>query len=311
MYNNYTCCVNKLTHAGGIVMNKCKICGKKFEEKRSLYLHVSVSYSKEKEEKHCPTYAYMAKYEGDKRLSKSNLKKMYFNDKQSTPMISEEMGVNKGMLIKTMHYYGFSLRSISEATINQIKRDGLWNKGKTKNDHPSIMKYAKAREGKNNPFYTAPGYEERYKKFVEMGKRGVNNFCANRNPKTTERRMSKILDDMKLSYVRNFSLNFDENGKIRWRLFDFLIENILLIEMNGNYFHANPRMYKKDDEIVIHSSKKKASDIWAYDAHKIKLGKDNGYKTITLWEDEFVDMTDKEVVDFIMSNLKQCIYIIR
>jgi hypothetical protein len=280
-------------------MYKCKICDKELKEKTSLYLHVSVCYGKERVEKHCPTYAYMAKYEGRKDLSKKNLVKMYFNDKKSTPMIAEELNVNKGMLIATMHYYGLKLRSTAEATKNMIKRDGLWNKGLTKYDHNSIMKYAKSRRGKNNPYYTAPNFEKRKKRNLEILKKAWKSFNSNRNPKSTEKRMSKILDAEQFSYNRNFSLSYYENGKTKWRLFDFLIENKLLIEMNGNYFHANPRMYGPDDEIVIHRSKRKAKDIWAYDDKKMKLGKDSGYKTLVLWEDEFVGMSDKEVVNLL------------
>ena len=285
-------------------MNKCEICGEKFEKRISLERHITSSYGKEKVRKHCPKYVYMARYEGKKEFSKDNLKKMYFVDGKSTPMIAEELKINKSILIKTMHYYGFKLRNTSEAAKNQMVRDGVWNKGLTKKDHPGVMKYAKSRMGKNNPFYTAPGYEKRYKKFIEMGKKGVKKFCANRNPKTTERRMAKILDGDKLCYVRNFSLNFYENGKTKWRLFDFLIENILLVEMNGNYFHANPRMYSEDDIIKIAKREIKAKDIWNYDAHKMKLGKNSGYNILVLWEDEFVGMTDKEVINIIKKEIK-------
>ena len=67
--------------------------------------------------------------------------------------------------------------------------------------------------------------------------------------------------------------------------------------MNGNYFHANPKMYKADDEIVIAKSKRKAIDIWEYDAKKMRLGVDGGYKTLVLWEADFVGMIDKEIID--------------
>jgi hypothetical protein len=275
-------------------MNKCKICGKEFKKRVSLERHVTSSYGKEKKKKHCPILVYKWKYEKDNRFSKKNLIKMYVKEKKSTPMIKEELQVNKKTLLDTMHYYGIKMRSVSEASVNQIERDGLWNKGLTKYDHPSIMSYAKQREGMNNPYYTAPNFEERKKRNLEILKKAWKSFNNNRNPKSTEKRMAKILDQNNIYYIRNFSLSYYENGKTKWRLFDFLVEGKLLIEMNGNYFHANPKFYNKDDEIVIHKSSRKAKGIWEYDAKKMKLGKDSGYKTIVLWEADFIGMSDKE-----------------
>lgn len=284
-------------------MYKCEICGKEFEKYLSLERHVSCSFGKERNKKHCPLGFYKWKYESDGRFSKDRLREMYFDDGMSTLMMADALQVNKGTLIHLMHFYGFKLRSSSQATKNQLRRDGLWNKGKTKYDHSSIMKYAKSRRGKSNPYYTAPGFEERRKRMIEVCRKAVRNSCRNRNPATTEKRMCKILDAQKLSYVRNFSLSYYDHGKAKWRLFDFLIENVLLVEMHGNYFHANPKFYDADDEIVISKSSRKAKDIWQYDAAKVELGKRRGYQVYVLWEDEFTAMTDKEVLTLIQEQI--------
>jgi hypothetical protein len=165
------------------------------------------------------------------------------------------------------------------------------------------MKYAKTRKGKDNPYYTAPGFEEREQKMLERNKKNCKKFCANRNPKTTEKRMSKILEEYGFYYLRNFSLSFYDKGKTKWRLFDFLVEGELLVEMQGNYFHANPKLYSEEDEIIIHRLKRKVKDIWEYDENKKKLGIDNGYKILVLWEDDFIAMSDKEVKQKIEENL--------
>jgi hypothetical protein len=285
-------------------MHKCKICGKEFEKRFSLEKHITILYGKEKIRKHCPLLVYKNKYENDYRFSKKNLKKMYLYDMKSTPMISSELGINKKTLLDTMDYYHIKKRNISEASRNQFKRDGIWNKGLTKFNNKSIMKYAKERLGKNNPFYTAPGFEERKRKFYESGSKGRMQFLANRNPASTEQRICKILDAFKFSYLRNFSLRFYENGKTKWRLFDFLIENMLLLETNGNYFHANPKMYKSNDVITISKRKLLAKDIWEYDSAKIDLGKNSGYSVLVLWENDMNNMMDVEILDIIKRELK-------
>ena len=289
--------------AGGIIMNKCKICGKEFNKRVSLERHITSSYGKEKKKNHCPILVYKWKYEKDDRFSKKNLIKMYVKEKKSTPMMSQELEVNKKTLLDTMHYYQIKMRNVSEASKNQIERDGLWNKGLTKYDHPAIMSYAKQREGLNNPFYTAPNFEKRKKRNLKILKKAWKSFNRNRNPKSTEKRMAKILDQNSIYYIRNFSLSYYENGKTKWRLFDFFVDGKLLVEMNGNYFHANPEFYDAKSEIIISSKKRKAKDIWDYDAKKMQLGIDSGYETLVFWEKDFVEMSDEEVKDRICKKL--------
>ncbi len=281
-------------------MNQCKICGKEFEKRISLEKHIGTSYGKEKQKKHVPLLVYMSIHEGRKGLSKKTLTKMYCKEMKSTPIISDELSVYKPSLLSAMHYYDIPLRNLSDATKNQIKRDGLWNKGKTKHDHPSVMQYAKSRRGKNNPYYTAPGFEERQRKNRERFLGIHRQQCHNRMPAKTEGRMVKILDSVKLQYLRNFYIKHPCGT---WRLYDFLVEGTIIIEMQGNYYHANPRMYSPDDQIVISKNKRKASDIWEYDADKERLARQMGYNHyLVVWEDEFCSMTDKEVLQLLKQN---------
>ena len=278
-------------------MCQCKVCGKEFQKRVSLDRHIGTSFGKEKIKIHCPLLEYMNIYEGRSEFSKQSLQFMYENQRKSTLMMSDELRIPKLTLLHIMHYYGIHMRDLSEATINQIARDGLWNKGKTKFNHPAIMSYAKAREGKNNPYYTAPGFPERHEKNIKRWReiQTRNNGAGRHDPKTTEMRMKAILDEAKIQYVRNFCLKF---GKT-WRLFDFLIEGKLIVEMNGNYYHANPRFYKRDDTIVIASKRKSAAAIWKHDREKARLARSFGYPYLVLWEDEFSAMSDASALTLI------------
>lgn len=247
-----------------------------------------------------PILAYMSEYEDKQEFSKKNLERMYITQKLSTPKISEQLGINKATLIRTIHYYGIRMRNISEATKNQLSRDGLWNKGKTKKDHPSIKRYADSRKGKNNPYYTAPGYEERRRKNKEHFKGIARNPSGSYFPKTTEVRMAKILGSQKIQYLPHFYVKY----KKTWRIFDFLVEGRLIIEMQGNYYHANPRRYSANDLIVIYKKKRRAEDIWEYDEDKKQLALDLGYMYTAIWEDNFCDMTDVEVLPLIYKLLE-------
>jgi G:T-mismatch repair DNA endonuclease (very short patch repair protein) len=71
-------------------------------------------------------------------------------------MIKEKTGIRptKKDLSKHLRKNGVKIRSTSEAITEWTKKiGGPWNKGLDKNNHPSIMKYANSRKGKNNPYY--------------------------------------------------------------------------------------------------------------------------------------------------------------
>lgn len=87
--------------------------------------------------------------------------------------------------------------------------------------------------------------------------------------------------------------------------FDYkLTDYNILIEFNGDLFHANPRKYFSDDMIPI--IKKTASEVWKKDADKIKMAELRGYQVVVIWEDEIKNKTDDEIKDLIyykISNL--------
>jgi hypothetical protein len=172
-------------------MEKCAICKKCFNTESGLKKHVTIMFGKDS--KHCPWLVYLAKYKKQNQFSKRSLEKMYYQQSKTTVEMSEELKIGKPTLLRTIKFYGIKLRNRSEATKNQIQRDGIWNRGKNKYNHESIARYAQSRMGKNNPFYTAPNYEERYKKVIAASHKGIHSFLGNRNPKTIEDRMDKLL----------------------------------------------------------------------------------------------------------------------
>lgn len=80
--------------------------------------------------------------------------------------------------------------------------------------------------------------------------------------------------------------------------YDFLITNDkLIIEVNGDYWHANPEIYKSND--ILHFPNnvyKTANDIWEKDKIKKELANFNGYKLIYIWEKELIKI--KNSYDF-------------
>lgn len=83
--------------------------------------------------------------------------------------------------------------------------------------------------------------------------------------------------------LENNNYKFETNKFIEKYNFDIVFEDKLIIEVNGDMWHANPLYYSADDLIM---NKRKASDIWLKDKIKKETVEALGYKVIYVWEHE-------------------------
>ena len=92
--------------------------------------------------------------------------------------------------------------------------------------------------------------------------------------------------------------------KNKWYYPDITINNKLIIEFNGNYWHADPNIYEKTD--IVHHNKS-ASNIWIHDKRREEIFFNAGYKTLIIWEKEFLHNRDETlsfIYEWISKNLK-------
>lgn len=150
----------------------------------------------------------------------------------------------------------------------------------------------------------------------KYGKEYVDNLSINRGKGRRNnlfRRYSKIsksfFDELQLRVKDD--LLYGENEKwIRYNknkgyYVDLLIENKnKIIEFNGDFYHANPKLY--ESESIIKMSKTKilsANKIWEQDKTKIDNLNKLGYETLIIWEQDV--LKDKENV------INECIKFIK
>ena len=87
--------------------------------------------------------------------------------------------------------------------------------------------------------------------------------------------------------------------KIGSSYIDFVYKN-KIIEFNGNYFHADPRIYHANMKIMSEYAK----DVWERDEKKTKELEESGYKVLVVWEDSFIKEPDRVVelcINFLLS----------
>lgn len=63
----------------------------------------------------------------------------------------------------------------------------------------------------------------------------------------------------------------------------------IVVEVNGDYVHANPRIYAPETVIVLESQRFTAQERWAADEKRRRTIKAAGYCVLTVWESDDID----------------------
>lgn len=112
---------------------------------------------------------------------------------------------------------------------------------------------------------------------------------------STEKIFRKILQDLKLSFTEQDTLKDTESGK-KYRP-DFIIDNRLIIEINGDYWHGwNKKLNEMDDRIKARVIK---------DEIKYSFYRKNNFKYLIIWEHELADT--ETIIKVIKETLKDAI----
>lgn len=97
--------------------------------------------------------------------------------------------------------------------------------------------------------------------------------------------INEILDRNNIKYEIEFRIYDEENSKNRF-YDNFIKEKRLILEVNGDYVHANPLYYKDNDLIEMPGNSYLAKEKWIDDKNKRDLAEKNGYTLVNIWETE-------------------------
>jgi len=110
--------------------------------------------------------------------------------------------------------------------------------------------------------------------------------------------ISNILDKLNITYIKNF--------KYGQNTFDFRISNTyLLIEVNSDYWHANPLIYNENDLLNFPFKKEKVKDIWKRDKNKKLYVENNKFKVIYIWEKEIKEIEIEDLFIYIINKIRE------
>ena len=120
----------------------------------------------------------------------------------------------------------------------------------------------------------------------------TRNKISESNKKRVENKMHRCVDmfkkDTKLellfeNILKKRNIKYVKQCKIKYKFYDFYLPHKnLLIEIHGDYWHANPKLYKKNqlNKTQLHNIKN--------DKYKEKLAKENGFRLAVIWEHNLV-----------------------
>ncbi len=110
-----------------------------------------------------------------------------------------------------------------------------------------------------------------------------------------------IKNDIYFGNLNNEYFIYDEKNK-KINYYDFVINDIkLIIEFNGDFWHANPKIYSKDFYHPI--LKKTAIEIWESQNYKNNVAEEHGYEIVEVWESDYKkDKTN--IIDYCLNKIK-------
>lgn len=108
----------------------------------------------------------------------------------------------------------------------------------------------------------------------------------------------KIREELDLA-----SMGFESEVVVgRYRVDEIHEEARLIVEINGDYVHANPSIYEEDEQIRLRGSSYLARDKWKSDRKKIETLKSIGYDVIVIWESDDLQERLEEISEALQDN---------
>lgn len=129
-------------------------------------------------------------------------------------------------------------------------------------------------------FWMKKGFDinESKKIIASQGRAGAHATLSGLNGKHVsllEKRIFELVSDSNLSqqiFIGPYAYDFGSAALKK------------LVEVNGTYWHADPRIYEPDDLVV---GSKTAKEIWERDNEKISYAQSRGYEVLVVWELDF------------------------
>lgn len=180
----------------------------------------------------------------------------------------------------------------------------LYGKGSLPNRYGGMQKWWDEQTSEFKREHTKPAIDA-YKKWYEAlsDEERINYNQQKSSPLITsfkssiEERVERILFEMKIPHKMCFWIN-QKSYDIR------INDSKMVIEVNGDFWHANPLLYEECDVLKHPGGEILASELWEKDIQKKNNAKKYGYDVVYLWETEINEMSDEQLTE----KIKELLY---
>lgn len=195
-----------------------------------------------------------------------------------------------------MDNYGVEWSSQMESVkelkrINNIKKfevDNIWKSDwfKKNRDNFFIEKYGLNVSDYNKLYWLSLSEDEQKSHMI-------NSVQKSSIESSIELRIKSLLDMMNIQYTSQMKIKSSQSSVY---FFDICIGNVL-IEINGDFWHANPEKYKKGDILKFPNKEVISDELWLKDKIKKKDANRIGYNVVYLWESFIRKSSNEELIE--------------
>jgi len=301
------------------MIRKCPFCRRELKNGSSHIYRCNKNTYKDKDK----TKFLYINYNFPEIAKLENLEEEYVVNNLSLPDIKIKYGIDSKSITFLLDTFNIKRRSISESAISisvpkqkkfmmekygvewssqlesvkEIKRNNNLEKFGVDN----IWKSDWFKENRDNFFIEKHGLNiSDYNKlhWLSLSEEGQKSHMINSVQKSSiessiELRIKSLLDMMNIQYVSQMKLKSSKNSLY---FFDICIGNIL-IEINGDFWHANPEKYKKGDILKFPKKEVISDELWLKDKIKKKDANKIGYNVVYLWESFIRKSSNEELIE--------------
>lgn len=266
--------------------------------------------------------------------TESEFRLFYIDKEYSIPRLSKEFGLKYFQIQFLLKFYNIDSRNYSQAASTKSTRKQYKNTCNEKYGVDNVSQIEEVKNKKSNTFilnygvdniWKSKSYYEWLDSFMidKYGKKRITGdnqseirkeYWKNLPPDEREKRIGNILKNLhggcyskletKISVILDeFEIPYERSFWLNKKQFDFKIKDSnILIEVHGDFWHANPIKYKANDILNHPKHLISAKELWEKDNKKLKLANSHGYEVIYIWE---TDIKNDKHIEILFNEIKK------
>lgn len=235
----------------------------------------------------------------------------------SLPDLKKKYNISYRAIQHLLKVCNIPIRNVSESAklISVVKHKKYYNE-KYGVDNVSQLKEIK--EKKKKTFLKHYGVDNIWKseEFKDFSRQLWNNYTTEEKNQRLiglikNRKYGRIsnLENYVLNILREIGIDYETQFKFTkyYHQYDAKLSNTkILLEINGDFWHANPNIYSESDILNFsQTNHPKAKDIWEKDKKNIEYAEKKGYKVIVIWESEIKKKNEIELMEFLLNKINE------